>query len=332
MGAVPRVVDWNEDNKKDLILGEYDGRIRIYLNRGTDQNPSFNGFTYLKVNAANFDCGSYSNPHIMDWNNDGKKDVICGESGGKVWLMLNTGTNANPVFASSAYIQNGSNALDVGSRSSPTVADWNHDGKKDLLVGEQNGHIHFVKNVGTDAAPAFSGFYKLKIGSADLDAGYTVRIDLVDWDNDNELDIISGEYNGTVTYFHSRGALSLSHNQISGSVGGSIDLSLNASADNQGRNYLILGSVTGTEPGFPLTPDVTWPINWDIFTNIALNLLNTPIFKDFAGVLNSAGKATAVFNTMGPAPTAIGLNISFAYALDNPWDYASNGVNIEITP
>jgi hypothetical protein len=34
----------------------------------------------------------------VDWNNDGKKDLILGEGAGYVYFFANTGTDAAPVF------------------------------------------------------------------------------------------------------------------------------------------------------------------------------------------------------------------------------------------
>ncbi len=47
---VPAVLDWNEDGKKDLIVGQFSGgKIRLYLNCGTDSEPVFKKFTYLQA-------------------------------------------------------------------------------------------------------------------------------------------------------------------------------------------------------------------------------------------------------------------------------------------
>ncbi|KPK62636.1 hypothetical protein AMJ83_10220 [candidate division WOR_3 bacterium SM23_42] len=44
----PYVYDWNRDNKKDLIIGQFDnGNVRLYLNNGEHYNPSFSSFSYL---------------------------------------------------------------------------------------------------------------------------------------------------------------------------------------------------------------------------------------------------------------------------------------------
>ena len=47
---VPCTLDWNNDGKKDLLVGQFKGgKIRLYLNRGTDAKPSFEDFSYLEA-------------------------------------------------------------------------------------------------------------------------------------------------------------------------------------------------------------------------------------------------------------------------------------------
>jgi hypothetical protein len=45
----PEVVDWNNDGKIDLLIGQYAyGAIRLYINQGTSNAPSFNGYTFIQ--------------------------------------------------------------------------------------------------------------------------------------------------------------------------------------------------------------------------------------------------------------------------------------------
>ncbi|HPD14730.1 MAG TPA: hypothetical protein PLE19_07265 [Planctomycetota bacterium] len=50
---VPCVLDWNADGKKDLIVGLFQGgKIRLYLNQGTDAAPVFKDFSTLQAGGA----------------------------------------------------------------------------------------------------------------------------------------------------------------------------------------------------------------------------------------------------------------------------------------
>jgi hypothetical protein len=49
----PFVTDWNNDGKKDLIVGQpHHGKIRLYLNYGTDSDPMFKDFIYLSAGGS----------------------------------------------------------------------------------------------------------------------------------------------------------------------------------------------------------------------------------------------------------------------------------------
>lgn len=59
--------------------------------------------------------GLTASPDVVDWNNDGKKDLLVGTfHSGAVYLFLNQGTDAAPVFKGSSRIIAGEAALKVG--------------------------------------------------------------------------------------------------------------------------------------------------------------------------------------------------------------------------
>jgi len=115
-------------------------------------------------------------------------------------------------------------------------------------------------------------------------------------------------------------------------TGGTAGFFLNAGDNNAARGYLVLGTVSGSSPGIMLPGGVaTLPLNWDLFTSAILANLNSPIFQDFMGTLDASGQASAQL-LFPPAPGTAGLKLTFAYALNGPWNYASNPVTIDITP
>ena len=45
---VPRVCDWNNDGKKDLLVGQFrNGAISLFLNEGTNKEPIFKDSSFL---------------------------------------------------------------------------------------------------------------------------------------------------------------------------------------------------------------------------------------------------------------------------------------------
>jgi hypothetical protein len=120
---------------------------------------------------------------------------------------------------------------------------------------------------------------------------------------------------------------------ISESSGGTVNLRLDAGPANGNRNYILLGSVSGTSPGTPLPGGfITLPLNWDVFTDVVLLFLNTPVFTDFLGKLDGKGEATAQINAPPLPPGSAGLVLYFAFCLNNPFDFASNPLEIDIVP
>ena len=264
MGSSPRVVDWNNDGRKDLVIGHRGGQVRLYLNTGSDATPAFSGYTDLQVGGSTFDCGETSVPWVVDWNNDGKKDLLVGEDYGRVLLLTNTGTDAAPSFSSSSYIQSGSGDLDAGDRAAPVAVDWNGDGAKDLLVGEDYGRIYYYENVGTDASPIFSSGALLSAGGSTLDVEFYARFDVADWNGDGALDIVSGGYYGNVAVF----LQVLPEPEIDVEVGsaqnvhaydfGSVPVGSSATATftvrNEGTADLVVSQASGLAAPFSISP------------------------------------------------------------------------------
>lgn len=333
-------MDWNEDGKKDIVTGESHGRVRIYLNTNTDENPMFDGFEHLMVDGAVY-WGEYiySMPVIVDWNNDGRKDVLVGDGSGRVTLILNEGTNSEPLFNDTAFLEHGitGEVLDYDSHSSPDVADFNRDGKKDLLVGGYDGNLMYYENLGTDADPYFEDGALLEVGGQTLKVGNYIRACFCDWNDDGVLDLLCGARRSSpptagITFYEAIGPLDFSADEVSANSGGSIQITLDAGPANSGRAYYLVGTFSGTEPGTPLPGGMAvLPIHWDIFTDIMLGLINTPVFTDFTGTMDVQGQAFATLNAP-PLPTALGHVMTYAYALKGPWDFASNHCHVEFVP
>jgi len=115
-------------------------------------------------------------------------------------------------------------------------------------------------------------------------------------------------------------------------AGGTVNFFLKAGINNANRNYLVVGGVTGTDPGTALPGGyATLPVNWDFFSDIVMSYLNSSIFTNFASTLDANGEATAQLN-VPPIPGSAGLIMHYAFCCNAPFDYVSNPVEIEVIP
>ncbi len=180
MGCFPRMVYWDEDTRKDLLVGQADGTVKIFLNIGTDESPTFDSGAALQVgfpgSDADLDVGARATPTLLDWDNDNMEDLVIGALDGKIRIFLNCGCSGGipPTFyhtpVSGIFArEDGSDLVVPTNRSSPVILDLDGDGNKDILTGNTNGQLLFYRNVGTDAEPSFSGYSLVKSDGVDID-------------------------------------------------------------------------------------------------------------------------------------------------------------------
>lgn len=204
LGSFPRIVQWDGDGKKDLLLGLSNGTVRIYFNTGTDAAPVFDNWQEVQVGPVGnkepiYAGGGRATPVPADWNNDGRKDIVMGSLDGYLRVYINEGTDTAPDFVTTGYVQeNGGDLLVPDGRSSPEIADLNGDGKKDLLCGDTEGQVLLYLNVGTDESPVFAGYTYVEADGVVIDLPSSItqwartRPFVCDWNNDGYADLLLG--------------------------------------------------------------------------------------------------------------------------------------------
>lgn len=55
--------------------------------------------------ASLLDVGDSAAPVVIDWNNDGSKDLVVGTGLGHVYLFINQNTDADPLFSGHSEIE-----------------------------------------------------------------------------------------------------------------------------------------------------------------------------------------------------------------------------------
>jgi hypothetical protein len=206
--VAPLVVYWDADDRKDLLIGRSDGKVSVYFNTGTDDEPTFDGGTLIQVGPEgsqfDLDVGSRAVPTVVDWDNDGRKDLVIGALDGRISVFLNEGTDTAPEFLTRVFAR--TEAADIvvpSARSSPQVVDWDRDGTKDLITGNTEGQLLFYRNVGPDDAPLFVDSVLVESDGVAIDLPGTPRSrpDVCDWTQDGTLDVLIGSGDGLVRLY-----------------------------------------------------------------------------------------------------------------------------------
>ena len=199
--STPTFGDLDGDGDLDAVVGEGNGNLNYYENTGSATNP-----IYLEQTATNnpfngIDVGSRSAPTFGDVDGDGDLDAVVGENGGTLRYYENTGSATNPIYLERTGTNNPFDSIDVGSASTPALADVDEDGDLDVVVGEISGNLRYYENTGS----AINPIYQEQTGSNNpfngIDVGFRSAPTLADVDGDEQLEVVVGELLGNLNYY-----------------------------------------------------------------------------------------------------------------------------------
>ncbi len=166
--TTPQMIDWNGDGLMDLIMSDQEGYLafferkrgadgkltlsapqRVFASEGASEFDS-NGKAankesgLLRLNAGVYGRGGRRTFCIVDWDGDGKLDVML-NSVPNVNFFRGLGRDAQGRWA---FRDEGPVSAHVlaGHATKPTTADWDGDGIPEMLIGAEDGFFYQLKN------------------------------------------------------------------------------------------------------------------------------------------------------------------------------------------
>lgn len=198
----PAFGDLDGDGDKDLIIGDLQGRMHRYQNISTGPVADFQLLAPNITDAGNvtIDVGQFATPFLFDMNGDGLTDLLAGERNGNINYYQNTGSAASPVWS-----------LSNDSLGNVVVAEWwnvtgysvphvflNGQGEREMVIGSESGWVHHYGNIDGNLTGTFT---LLDSMFQDIRTGKRSGIALYDFNGDDSLDAVVGNYRGGLNFY-----------------------------------------------------------------------------------------------------------------------------------
>lgn len=194
-------MDLDGDGRTDVISGSWPGEVYFFRRQ---PDGKFAAAVQLKGHDGKaINVGSASAAFAADWDGDGAIDLVVGTVLGEVWLIPNEGAGKKLAFGTPHRLDAGDKPIKVSGDAAPVVADWDGDGKLDLIVGSEDGSVVWYRHVGSKTTPRLEAARQL-VGISPLgwagddkgrpgDWGLRVKPCVADWNGDGRPDLLLGD-------------------------------------------------------------------------------------------------------------------------------------------
>ncbi|HMU43560.1 MAG TPA: T9SS type A sorting domain-containing protein [Ignavibacteriaceae bacterium] len=202
--------DIDNDSDPDLFWGDFFSKSIYYIrNDGTAANPDMNVlYKIYPQNADSIKTNGFNMPRLADIDGDSDLDLFVSvlfdptvPQGLMYYENQGTITTDDFHFVTKDLLK----TLDVKTNSIPFFVDIDDDSDQDLFIGSLDnpvGKLFYFENTGTALQPEFT----LR-DSSFIDQDYSISLypAFGDLDNDNDFDLLIGNFDGKISFYENIG-------------------------------------------------------------------------------------------------------------------------------
>lgn len=212
LDVVAAIEDWSDygwDDAWDAAgkwkNGPLHGLVYVLRNEGTTAEPRYGKQRQLLADGKPLDVFGCPSPNFEDFDGDGDLDLLCGEFLDGFSYFENVGTRREPQYAAGRRLTNDAGrplVMDL-EMIVPIAFDWDRDGDHDLIVGDEDGRVALIENLGLDIerTPRFEMPRYFRQQADTLKCGALATPVGCDWDGDGDGDVVSGNTAGYIELF-----------------------------------------------------------------------------------------------------------------------------------
>jgi len=194
--------------------------------------PKFKEPVFFKQHAHEVKFGALITPFSCDWDEDGDEDLICGNTAGYIGFIENLDGGNPPRWAEPVYLKSNDRVIrieagDNGSIQGPceakwgyttlSVADWDHDGRLDIMVNSILGKVIWYRNIGETGEPVLAEAQAVEVHwqsevpkpswnwwdpqGNELVTQWRTTPFVLDWNDDGLNDLIMLDHQGYLAFY-----------------------------------------------------------------------------------------------------------------------------------
>lgn len=205
------------DQEGELVIRFSGGSTMLEARPVKDQGPfSFSEPIELMFENPHMAIDVFPVPQAVDWDGDGKLDILTGFQDGYVVWFKNldpdggvgqwgapeylTADGARLLFNDNQVLQGPHENL--WGYSAPLAVDWDMDGDLDLILGNHTHHFAYFENVGTRTAPVLERRGWLTTGDEPVFTAWRTRPAVFDVNGDGLPDLVGQDREGRMVVWY----------------------------------------------------------------------------------------------------------------------------------